>query len=602
MRPSAATPTMNRRQTMPAPSAQRQVAATPARNSVLPGAAFGVQSARRSSFFKGSSVLKDPRPLSDGMYRAEMVRKLHNFLRENCGAEISEKTVRSPGAREFVLMFENIYQHLSPTFKVKGRMEEEIPRVFAKLGYPFPLKSSTLQTVGASHSIPHVLGALCWLVDLVQITLSIQPSDVLLGSKGHEDSTKATLKYMLKQNVFKSEAGAKMDPAFYEGKVAQLRAQLRSAGEHPNIEEAKERLELAKTEYDTLMEEAGEGQLKCELHALQGDLRVQRQFVGELELENRRVLEQVAALKSGNKNREELQQQLLTQIEEKQMTIQRQTAMHKITPEQARAIKGEIASFRSQISSLRAELDDVGKNKWKEGPLLKNELFKYNQMFDEWVREVHDLKRAIDGHSVAVQSEHHEPLSAQALFQRVTQDCPKMLRDARKELEDVVRQIRSRTGKCKQDIDSKKVDLKSLQRQNETKKKEAQLEERKRTREREQWDNERKGLEVEIENLQLERVRLVDKKTEASRLDTEIKQAQAALKAQEGELEDYVTAVLYQMLDEVAALSSGVDEQKAMLVRTAESNNSLVEAVLELDLDAQKENISTHQIKTPRHK
>lgn len=48
-----------------------------------------------------------------------------------------------------------------------------MPRLFRALGYPVQLKPSTMQTIGAAHTMPHLLGAITWLIDLIQVSYSL---------------------------------------------------------------------------------------------------------------------------------------------------------------------------------------------------------------------------------------------------------------------------------------------------------------------------------------------------------------------------------------------------------------------------------------------
>lgn len=44
-----------------------------------------------------------------------------------------------------------------------------MPHLFQLLGYPVPLKPSTMQTIGASHTMHILLGAITWLIDVVRV-------------------------------------------------------------------------------------------------------------------------------------------------------------------------------------------------------------------------------------------------------------------------------------------------------------------------------------------------------------------------------------------------------------------------------------------------
>lgn len=86
-------------------------------------------------------------------------------------------------------MFEFIVQQLDPNYKLNGKLEEvywflflfkstffpydwcilQIPKFFHDFGYPVVIKLSTMQTIGAAHTMPHLYGALSWLIDAIEV-------------------------------------------------------------------------------------------------------------------------------------------------------------------------------------------------------------------------------------------------------------------------------------------------------------------------------------------------------------------------------------------------------------------------------------------------
>ena len=61
---------------------------------------------------------------------------------------------------------ENTLQ-IEPGFKVLGKLEEEVPGMFKRLRYPFPISKTALVAVGSPHTWPPLLAALAWLVELL---------------------------------------------------------------------------------------------------------------------------------------------------------------------------------------------------------------------------------------------------------------------------------------------------------------------------------------------------------------------------------------------------------------------------------------------------
>ncbi|XP_067402194.1 kinetochore protein NDC80 homolog isoform X2 [Emydura macquarii macquarii] len=122
-------------------------------------------------FFAGTEKLKDPRPLHDKAYIRQCLRQLSEFLVENGYAQnVSVKSLQTPSTKEVFRIFAFIYGFLCPSYKLPdSKIEEEIPKVFKELGYPFPLSKSSMYTVGALHVWPLVSAALVWLIDCIKI-------------------------------------------------------------------------------------------------------------------------------------------------------------------------------------------------------------------------------------------------------------------------------------------------------------------------------------------------------------------------------------------------------------------------------------------------
>ncbi|XP_064433932.1 kinetochore protein NDC80 homolog isoform X2 [Mirounga angustirostris] len=93
---------------------------------------------RNSQFgiFSSSEKIKDPRPLNDKAFIQQCIRQLCEF-------------------------------------------EEEVPRIFKDLGYPFALSKSSMYTVGAPHTWPHIVAALVWLIDCIKLHNAMKESSPL---------------------------------------------------------------------------------------------------------------------------------------------------------------------------------------------------------------------------------------------------------------------------------------------------------------------------------------------------------------------------------------------------------------------------------------
>ena len=124
---------------------------------------------RRTSIFGWSQQSKlDPRPLTDKQYLNECVRTLITYLTTHgYDNPVSPKTLTHPTSKDFVHIVTFLFRKVDSSLKIVGKMEEEVPQIFKKLKYPFPISRSALYAVGSPHSWPSLLAALTWLVELL---------------------------------------------------------------------------------------------------------------------------------------------------------------------------------------------------------------------------------------------------------------------------------------------------------------------------------------------------------------------------------------------------------------------------------------------------
>ncbi|KAE8621168.1 hypothetical protein XENTR_v10004703 [Xenopus tropicalis] len=129
--------------------------------------------ARTSQYgaFGGTEKIKDPRPLHDKAFIQQCIRQLCEFLNENGYSQtLTVKSLQGPSTKDFLKIFAFIYTFICPNYEnPESKFEEEIPRIFKELGYPFALSKSSMYTVGAPHTWPQIVAALVWLIDCVKL-------------------------------------------------------------------------------------------------------------------------------------------------------------------------------------------------------------------------------------------------------------------------------------------------------------------------------------------------------------------------------------------------------------------------------------------------
>ncbi|XP_006891483.1 PREDICTED: kinetochore protein NDC80 homolog [Elephantulus edwardii] len=128
--------------------------------------------------FSTSEKIKDPRPLNDKTFIQQCIRQLCEFLTENGYAySISMKSLQAPSVKDFLKIFTFLYSFLCPSYELPDtKFEEEVPRIFKDLGYPFALSKSSMYTVGAPHTWPHIVAALVWLIDCIKLYTAMKES------------------------------------------------------------------------------------------------------------------------------------------------------------------------------------------------------------------------------------------------------------------------------------------------------------------------------------------------------------------------------------------------------------------------------------------
>ncbi|XP_021785665.1 kinetochore protein NDC80 homolog isoform X2 [Papio anubis] len=90
------------------------------------------------------------------------------------------KSLQAPSVKDFLKIFTFLYGFLCPSYELPDtKFEEEVPRIFKDLGYPFALSKSSMYTVGAPHTWPHIVAALVWLIDCIKIHTAMKESSPL---------------------------------------------------------------------------------------------------------------------------------------------------------------------------------------------------------------------------------------------------------------------------------------------------------------------------------------------------------------------------------------------------------------------------------------
>ncbi|KAL2099905.1 hypothetical protein ACEWY4_004299 [Coilia grayii] len=363
---------------------------------------FGNASAgsQRNSFlgaYVGPEKIKDHRPLHDKTFILQCIKQLCEFLSDNSfPGSITVKALQSPSTKEFLKIFEFIMRLLDPSFHMPtARIEEEVPRIFKDLGYPFAISKSSMYSVGAPHTWPQVLGALVWLMDTVRLFSAVQEQDLLFSDftdsstaveEGKEynqlflDYTCDTYnKYMQGSDTFDEESAEYLTKLkkLYHVDEDHLESQLRM---YQGLAEKVDRLEKD-SHKDPLMNK------RTQKLTMQTDLQKLRDYCDNLQAFKQNQDNKAASLA------EEYESTTLQRDSLKQEQARLQTILQnqKFTPADIERINRERNELQQTLDSVSRSLEETEQQLWAEEIALS----KAKEEGDKELAEYHKLARKL---------------------------------------------------------------------------------------------------------------------------------------------------------------------------------------------------------------
>eukprot|EP00043_Microstomoeca_roanoka_P019149 m.211986 g.211986 ORF g.211986 m.211986 type:complete len:640 (+) comp16944_c2_seq1:158-2077(+) len=351
---------------------------------------------RRSSMH--GSVFAEPRPLSDKAYKQKAIKDLMEFLVYNQFPNaLSEQRLKAPSTREFVEIFQFVYERLDPCFPwAKLKAEEEIPALLKSIAYPFPVKPSLVISCGSPHNWPKLLGALQWMIELTDflednkdniLQLLISQARMLSSERDGDffnaadsDELLEALQFILETAETFRQSGeqgmlASLDEQMVEEKRLQILQETDALkDERDRLLAQREQLESASTRLPKLRQKKTECESDCEnlmQEIAKGQQSEQRydKRISELEkmLEGRR-----AELQAVQSHKKELQE--ICDAQE----LQREKFEH-VQSDLAR-LKTDLKSTRFQINERKDDIaskqDSIAKHEQHLNELLNS----YNQL------------------------------------------------------------------------------------------------------------------------------------------------------------------------------------------------------------------------------
>ncbi|XP_060631110.2 kinetochore protein NDC80 homolog [Anolis sagrei] len=342
--------------------------------------AFGKRSSGPGSLRKSQhgafgimEKIKDPRPLHDKAFVQQCIRQLSEFLLAyNYGPSASVKLLQAPSVREFTKIFSFIYQFIYPSYEFSSsKFEEEIPKMFKELGYPFPLSKSSMYTVGAPHMWPQIVAALVWLIDCVKLFFCLKENtqtfdedqifgeteEGIVNNKLFFDYTvKCYNHFMMKGDTyeeFDAEIHSKLKELFavHENRIEALEAE-----EERLNTEIRTREKERESEPDRLMT------LRRVKSTLQTDVKKYEAYLDDLKLHSSSITQK-------SKSTDEEQDAAVMQIEAlklENIKLKQICDNQKCSTEDIKRKKCEIDELEQSVNKLTKELEAEQHQLWNE--------------------------------------------------------------------------------------------------------------------------------------------------------------------------------------------------------------------------------------------
>ncbi|XP_032235309.2 kinetochore protein NDC80 homolog [Nematostella vectensis] len=341
----------------------------------LSGRPSGIR--RSSQYGAGSSqVVKDPRPLSDKGYQQKMIRTLTEFLTEfNYPHPISNRILSAPPMKEFKRIFLFIYKYVNDSSKVQTAIEkkpeEEIPKILKMLGYPFNISKSSMFSVGSPHTWPNLLGALCYLIELIRYCIELSDSDNILfledacegadAGDGPSYFDKCYFEYLEKSySAFlmgkELDELEEYDHDFYQQIRSKYNAKYQELDEL-KTENAELENELAKLEGMSMLQDCIQ-----QKKGLAADEEKFRKYIGDLKRHSTKMEE------SDAQTEEEIQaiRLELEEITRENTQLQTQLNQQELSPADVENMKKEKQECKKMVQTLEQKRDGIDQQIWEQ--------------------------------------------------------------------------------------------------------------------------------------------------------------------------------------------------------------------------------------------
>ncbi|GCC33400.1 hypothetical protein chiPu_0011869 [Chiloscyllium punctatum] len=271
-------------------------------------------------------------------------------------------------SKEFLKIFAFLYNLIDQSYQMPdSKFEEEVPRIFKSLGYPFPLSKSSMYTVGAPHTWPLILGALVWLMDNVKLFIDYTSkcySRYLSGIDDYEDLNLENLT-LLKQHFG-------VDEAQFDAFTAENRS----------LAEELEKLEKEKQNEPDRVQALEKTKI-----SLQKDQQKYKKYLEEVE-QHKALLEQRA---KGIKDEIESAELELDAVKEESNKLQQIYDVQEVSAVDVKKMNHEKNELHQATIFLSKSLEDAEKRMWNE----EIKVTKAKEMLEVRLQDYHTMARKL---------------------------------------------------------------------------------------------------------------------------------------------------------------------------------------------------------------
>ncbi|XP_038077785.1 kinetochore protein NDC80 homolog [Patiria miniata] len=343
----------------------------------------------------GHEIMKDTRPLSDKSYMQREIRDIVDFLTQHGYPHpLNNKMLMTPTTKDFLKIFQFLYNFLEVKYAPAQKFEEEIPQIFKTLKYPFNISKSSMFTVGSPHTWPNILGALHWLLNSVRYALGVDEQSVLFSAQLTDDQgdefdsgTDSEVLFNYVEGAYKEFLDGADTFEEREEALAQGIKQ-RSLGQTGNLEQLAAEEQRLAAELQLLQQEP------CRLTALQehaqmmaGDNERFYKYLQELN-EHKRIHQQKLQDIELQFQQAELE---LEQTMNEQQRFEHQLANQELSASDVQRLHSEMRQLNATLEAIERDKQEIDQEIWdKEKQIAKKQeqLEKHVTQFNSQARSL----------------------------------------------------------------------------------------------------------------------------------------------------------------------------------------------------------------------